>query len=390
MNKHEQNKLYDITIIGLGAAGSHLLLAMMDDPFFDSKRILILEKEPKEKHDRTWSFWEKNDGRFDHICENIWSQGDYFSRDKRYPLELKEYRYKTLHSNHFYTLVREKLESKANVFLLEQTVHNVADIGEKLRIDTEQTSIDSYLVFDSRIPEDFENQADFHVNILQHFKGWLINSKKPVFNSDSFTIMDYRVNYKDQTCFTYVLPYDAHRAVIETTFFTEFSVEDAVYDDLLNKYISEILNIDDFVVEHEEFGVIPMSTFPFQHYNTDKHIRIGTAGGWVKASSGYMFRMAQDKAAQMLANYKQSLPINQSLFKAKYRFYDRLLLDVLKEENKLGPAIFTASYGANPLARLFRFLDEKSSLLDDIRFILSMPKAPFLRALWRQRLNIFK
>ncbi len=382
--------IYDICIIGLGAAGSHLLLAMLNDPFFDDKRVVVIEKETKLKHDRTWSFWEKNDGPYDHLCENIWSKGNYYSPSKHVSLDLKDYRYKTLHSDRFYDFVRDKLVSQNKILVLNESVKNVNKIENQMVIHTDQSTIKSQVVFDSRIPSEFSNKSTQDIHILQHFKGWLIKCKKPVFDSNHFTIMDYRINFNNQTCFTYVLPYDAHTAIIETTFFTEKRVDDNIYDELLTKYISNILNVDHYQIEHEEFGIIPMSTFPFHKYNTASHIRIGTGGGWVKASSGYMFRMAQDKAKQILSNYKHSRPLNQSIVKFKYRFYDRLLLDVLIKENHMGPAIFTASYGSNPIARLFKFLDEKSSLWEDFLFILSMPKIPFLRALWRQKGNLFK
>lgn len=58
---------YHYIIIGAGAAGLNLALAMNEDAFFKDKKILILDKDKKTENDRTWSFWEKGNGKWDHI-----------------------------------------------------------------------------------------------------------------------------------------------------------------------------------------------------------------------------------------------------------------------------------------------------------------------------------
>ena len=47
---------YDYIITGTGASGLMLAYYMAIDPFFDSKKILLIEKEQKQKNDRTWCF----------------------------------------------------------------------------------------------------------------------------------------------------------------------------------------------------------------------------------------------------------------------------------------------------------------------------------------------
>lgn len=39
---------YDYAIIGTGAAGLHLCLAMMADPFFTGHKILLIDREEKK------------------------------------------------------------------------------------------------------------------------------------------------------------------------------------------------------------------------------------------------------------------------------------------------------------------------------------------------------
>ena len=50
---------YDYIILGCGASGLMMANEMAQDSFFENKQILIIDKEIKNKNDRTWSFWEK-------------------------------------------------------------------------------------------------------------------------------------------------------------------------------------------------------------------------------------------------------------------------------------------------------------------------------------------
>ena len=43
--------VYDFAIVGAGAAGIHLMTAMMEDPWISDKKILILDKDQKNAND---------------------------------------------------------------------------------------------------------------------------------------------------------------------------------------------------------------------------------------------------------------------------------------------------------------------------------------------------
>ena len=40
-------------------------MRMIKSGKFADKKILLIDKEPKTKNDRTWCFWEKQDGFFE-------------------------------------------------------------------------------------------------------------------------------------------------------------------------------------------------------------------------------------------------------------------------------------------------------------------------------------
>ncbi len=374
---------FDYAFIGCGCAAMHLILKMLNDSAFDDKRILILDKEKKTKYERTWSFWEEKGGPFDSILEGAWNNALFFGDGKEVKFNLGKYEYKTIRSDSFYSHFAKSIHEKAQVTNVTNEVTEVAEKGDHVEIKTKTKAFKAKHIFDSRIPKDFYD-APKEIHIQQHFKGWTIRTDNPTFDPGVFTIMDYRSSLEGTTCFLYVLPFSETQALVELTYFTESLVAQDDYDALLKKYISDKLHIESYDIEHVEYGIIPMSTFPFKNYSSAGITKVGTAGGWVKASSGYMFKIAQDKADIIIQNIKSSRAVSKNLFRRKYAFYDRLLLDVLENENGQGERIFAATYKNNPPKRIFNFLDEQSSLFEDLLYIFSLPKWPFIRAFFRQ------
>ena len=238
-------------------------------------------------------------------------------------------------------------------------------------------------VFDSRLPEEFFQPKKNTPEIIQHFKGIIIQTDTPFFDEEVMTMMDYRLKDGDQTTFNYVLPYSKTEAMVEFTFFTKDLVENEVYDAFLKRYITDYLKIERYTILEEETGRIPMSAFPFDQFNSEKITKIGTAGGWVKASTGYSFKNTENKVNQIISNLKQGDRASKNLFKNKYKFYDKVFLHVLKDNNEKGEWIFKQFYGKNKTVHMFRFLDEESSILEDVRIMFSLISWPFIKAFFK-------
>ena len=86
-------KEYNYIITGAGCAGLSLLMRMMEDPFFSDKKILVIDREFKNKNDRTWCFWEKEKGLFETIVHHQWQHVNFISNDFFRKLDLTPYRY---------------------------------------------------------------------------------------------------------------------------------------------------------------------------------------------------------------------------------------------------------------------------------------------------------
>ncbi len=368
---------FDFAIIGAGAAGLHLALAMCEDPYFCHKRILILEKLAKDQNDRTWCFWEKGNGLWDEIIQQSWSKGEFFHKEKRVSLSLSPYRYKMLRSIDFYEYAKRKISASSQFQWVEEDVQEVVN-GDPIQINGLRSFYTAEMVFDSRIPTDFIKAEDSYTRILQHFKGWVIKTDYDAFNSDRFTMMDFRLIWPESTSFTYVLPLNKREALIEFTLFTSSLLQKNDYEVMLQSYINDILKIQEYeIVEHEQ-GLIPMSDFPFENYSVGNHIRIGTGGGWVKPSTGYSFKNCERNSRKLIANIKLNKQPNDGLIKMKFRIYDILFLDVLYRQNYRGPELFNIMYTKIPVQTIFAFLDDQTNFKQDLSIMFRFPWTPFL------------
>ena len=63
------------------------------------------------------------------------------------------------------------------------------------------------------------------------------------------------------------------------------------------------------------------------------------------------------------------------------------MLDVLANHNHLGSNLFSKLFQRNSLKNVFRFLDEETSFIEDLRIMLSMPPLRFIIALFRRVVN---
>ena len=196
-------------------------------------------------------------------------------------------------------------------------------------------------------------------------------------------MMDYRLKDGDKTTFTYVLPLSSTKALVEFTYFTPTLVDEATYDSYIKEYISNILKIDTYTIVETESGIIPMTNFPFETYSTKNITKIGTAGGWVKGSTGYSFKHSEKKVAIIITNLKNNNNPSKNLFKRKYKFYDKIFLKVLNDENEKGEWIFEQFYSKNSIEAMFKFLDEESSLIEELKIMKSLFSLAFIKAFFK-------
>ncbi len=373
---------YDYIIVGNGLAGLQLALAISKDHFFNDKQIALIDPSTKTKNDKTWSFWETEPSQWNQLAYKSWQKANIYSSKKHIQLQLQPYTYKSVRAIDFYTEVKTQLKKQTNISFLIERVTSVKE-NDNVEVTTESNSYTANHVFDSRIPKDFKTKGSQYTTLIQHFKGWVIKTETDTFDEDEVTMMDYRLKDGNQTTFMYVLPFSKKEALIEFTYFTEKTVDEGVYDSFIKQYINDFLNIQDYKIIETEIGKIPMTNFPFDSYNTENITKIGTAGGWVKGSSGYSFKHTEKKVKKIIDNLKSNRTPSHNLFKRKYKFYDKVFLKVLKDENHKGEWIFQEFYDKNSIQIMFRFLDEDSTFFEEVRVMLSLFSWSFIKAFFK-------
>lgn len=224
------------------------------------------------------------------------------------------------------------------------------------------------------------------VYLLQHFKGWMVETAQPFFNIEEATLMDFRTAQANGTTFIYVLPLTTTRALVEYTVFSETVLPGHFYNEGLTQYLHQRLQLKAYTVTEEEFGVIPMTNAIFPWYS-DGMYHIGTAGGQTKASSGYTFQFIQKQSAAIIQHLEKNTlnaRIKPGTVSKRFAFYDAVLLQVLAQKYASGSQVFTSLFKKNNPQSLFRFLDNESALATDLKIICSLPAIPFLKAAYKQ------
>ena len=373
---------YDYIIIGNGLAGLQLALKMAGDTFFNEKQIALIDTSEKLINDKTWSFWETEPSQWDAIAHKSWSKASVITSKKQINLKLHPYSYKTLRAIDFYNHAKKTLSEKDFIKFIVEHVESVTE-GDSVKISTNKDTYTTTHVFDSRIPETFSINSKKGISIIQHFKGWVIKTEKQSFDESNITMMDYRLKDGEQTTFTYVLPFSKNTALVEFTYFTSELVNEDTYDRYIKTYIKDYLKIDNYSIIETEKGQIPMTNFPFEKFSTNKITKIGTGGGWVKGSTGYSFKHTEKKVSKIIENIKANNIPSKDLFKSRYKFYDKVFLKVLKDENHKGEWLFQQFYDKNSIQTMFRFLDEESTFFEEIKIMWSLFSWSFIKAYFK-------
>lgn len=371
---------YFYVIIGGGLAGLQLARQLSRDVFFKGKKIAIIDSDFSMPV-KTWCFWEKGKGKWDDLLTKSWNKGKFISSEENIDLQLSPYTYKMIKAKDYHQKLQDEIEESGDIEFITDEIRKIDPVTMKAK--GLKKSYGATHFFDSRVdPSYLESKK--HTTIFQHFKGWEVETEKPVFTPDSFTMMDYRIKYPDATAFTYILPFTEKKALVEYTFFSPFLTEDKVYDEMLQQYFEKILKTKDFQIKSTETGVIPMTDFPFDKSNTEQITKIGTGGGWVKPSTGYSFKNTEKRIGKIIENIKSGKLPGENLINNKFRKYDAIFLDVLAQNNQKGEEIFTKFYNKNSPQDIFRYLDEETSVSEDLKIMLSLYSFDFVTSFFRK------
>jgi lycopene beta-cyclase len=377
-------KPYDVIIAGGGAAGLSLAHHLVRSPL-DDCRVLIVEKEDKDRNDRTWCFWTDRPTLFDDIVYRSWSQLQVLGGDFAKTLDLHTYSYKMIRGIDFYRFARQALSMHPHVEFLQGKVERIEDGDKQASVLVDGQSYPGTWVFDSLFNwSAFKpDQARYHF-LKQQFKGWEIETPEKAFNPQVATLLDFRTPQEKGMHFFYVLPFSERHALVESVLCTTAPISWEACSQAVCVYLDTVLNMKAYSIRREEQGISPLTDWPFRR-RTGRHIMaIGTKGGMVKPSTGYAFlRIQEDSSAIVRSLLKRGHPFSVPTGPRRYRFFDSVMLSVMAQHGEMIESIFTALFKRNSAERLFRFLDEVPSLWENFLMIPSLPPQLLMQAMLR-------
>lgn len=368
-------KTHDYIICGGGMSGLSTAYYLVNSSL-RNKSILIIEPSDKNQNDRTWAFWEQGEGAFESIIYRSWSKLNFFNtKGKHKLLDTAAYNYKVIRGIDFYNFARQELSKHPNVTWRKDTVTEIKDEETKVSVRVSSGDVlTAEFVFDSTYKLNLKRPENY--NLLQHFKGTVIETKEDFFDPEIPDMMNFGVEQKNDECrFVYILPFDKKTALIEYTLFSDNLLTPDQYNTELFGYIEKELKLSNYKIIEDEFGVIPMSDEPTEEFPSPRVIRIGTAGGYTNPATGYTFTNTQERLQEIIRQLEStgSPKIKTSWWQKRHLLYASVLLNVLKNKRYPIGDVFGQMYERNSTETVFRFLDGKTNFLEELRIMYSTP-----------------
>jgi len=363
------DKIFDFAIVGAGASGLQLLFELLQSNQNDQFSVLLIDSG--DRSSKSWCFWtDSNETSFPNLVQKSWNQLNYCtSTNQNITENISPVSYHYISSNQFFAYFFETfIPNDPRIYLVNDRVEMLTENLEHVTIHCQ-----SGIVYEAKVVAD--SRRTMHTNeagIQQHFSGKFISFEQPMFNPDCFTLMDFSLEFSNSkmAVFHYILPFTAHEALIETTVFTELDFDQELYDTIWEKYVQLKFGKRAFHLVSEEQGSIPMQMIPPSI--PTKIIKIGVAGGYFKPSTGYAFNRMHQHAKSIVLKKELKVP-------KRFAFYDKMLLKVMKNEISQVPSIMDSLFMRVPFFHILRFLDNKSTFLQDVSLLSKLNIPLFLK-----------
>jgi lycopene beta-cyclase len=375
-------KHYNHIFAGAGLSSLMTVYKMILSNNFKDKTILLVDVDAKKTNDRTWCFWEKSGHDWENLVSQKWKTAIFANQEFSKNLNLSPFEYNMIRGLDFYNHVLSVMENYTNINFVNDKIINFKDNGSNVSVICESKTYSCDKLFNSIYNKSqAETQTKYPV-LQQHFVGWFIKSEQAVFNADVATFMDFSLEQNGNTKFMYVLPTSTSEALLEPTLFSHKHLQLSEYENEIQVYIKK-LGIKNFEIVDKERGSIPMTSYKFWKNNTKNVLNIGTAGGWTKASTGFTFYHTNKKSNQLIDFLKTEKDFTKFHKPSRFWFYDLIFMDVLDKKNHLGAAVFSALFQKGDSELIFKFLNQETTIWQEIEVMWRCPKIPFIKAFLR-------
>ncbi len=346
---------HDIEIIGDGCAAISLASRAGE---LNQKLTLIRPSNAPPAKDHIWGFWS------DPVLQNAqklaagtWNKWAVITNDNCAELTSETRPYNAFRRSAW----------------MKHCQHLADAAGVKTINQQDWQQSNTSLLFDTRPPVVPEGC------MLQHFTGIEITTMDGKFDPDVAILMDFRVDQSEGMHFIYLLPFSETKALVESTLFSLNTVSEQYYLSSIKSYLSQHYGIEDYVVEHQESGVIPLGKLAPHDASIPG---LGANGGATRPASGYAFLFIQRQIDEAI---KAANNGSRLRFKNPHRridlWMDSVFLTVLKHWPEHGPNMFLRMGKALSGDQFVKFLSGDAGLWIRLKVIFAMPKWPFIKAL---------
>jgi lycopene beta-cyclase len=367
----------NIIVVGGGCAGMQLINALLKLPAEQTGEILLIESNQPVVH-KSWCFWTNKQSEYDFLVEKHWSELKFRSPSSELSGAISPYRYNYINSEKFFEYHKQLISNSPRVRVVSEEVVKFKSDKDLKQVYTHKNQYAARHVYNSTIDHSFVESTK--ILLWQHFKGWFIKIEREVFNTDQATIMDFKVPQDQAAHFMYILPFSKTEALVEFTSFSALDCySDQVYDSYLRNYISAKFNCP-YEIIREEKGKIPMTDFNFPAHDKEGIIQIGSAGGAIKPSTGYAFNRISRQTEYLIKCFlNNNERINNVNSSGRFHFYDTLLLQIIRDQPEKVSIIMDQLFVQNSFLKILTFLDENSTLFEELSLFSTLPKRLFLK-----------
>ena len=372
-HNHNTNTVipYDYVFIGMGASNGLMLLEFIKRGYHQTKRIAVIEPHQKNTNDKTYCFWSSpNDSIVKDLSAVISHQYQFVQTNNNKVQSIQDQPYYCIKSIDFYNLLKDTIATHP-IDVFEAQVDSIHPHLDHIEIAFDSQVIHGAIVFDSRPPY-FIPEANNKSYLLQSFFGYHIRLQEASLHVDTFQMMNFDVDQARHTQFVYNLPYAPNECLVELTRFGVDTIHIDYAKNILDEKIKAQFGAYEIIAEEE--GCIPMTVLKQPASIDNRIINMGARANLIKPTTGYGFKKMHAFAAAF------ENPAQAPLTKARFLFYDHLLLIILIRWPNLGKKIFTALFQKNSIQAVFSFLDEKSTVSEEVKIFTSLPIVPFLKA----------
>jgi lycopene beta-cyclase len=371
---------YDIAFAGAGLAAVSLAVRLINLP--NPPKIILIDPRCNFPRDRTWCYWQLHTTPFDAAITNRWydwtvrspAVGTVAAATVRDP-------YVRIPADRLHQIATEKLAASPQVeFLRGVSVESIEEFTDRTVVQlSDGRRIESLWVFDSR-PLQNDNAP-----WRQIFRGLELHSPEAKLDTSAVTLMDFQSAGPEGIRFFYVLPLDPRTALVEDTWLVPSGRSPELTDDKIISYTTKHLSPVEWQIRHREDGSLPMGFSTSAHSASSavekkRIIPWGTAGGAVRASSGYAFSRIQ-RASEAMTDYwsQHRRPDPVITHESKLlAWMDRVFLRVMERHPERVPEFFLRMFDRVPPEALVRFLESEPRPADILRVMRALPAAPFL------------